>query len=464
MANMGTTFRNLDLAESTFWLLDRASSMNFAVFADGKGTLQIEAVKEALLWLQSKHPMLQVSIVHEPQEGSLSFTSQEKAVPIPFREISAKDARESFSDSVTQAIMQPFENGESPLMRCGLIRTANQFRLFLVFHHSIADGRSGLKLLDLLVQKLASSNGSEPPDTNPKAFPAAVHERLPANNTPPVMESNPASGVSFFEKKKSPPAASLLEIQLEPELMASLRAAGKSNGATLHGVLGACLLQSLANFEQRKSSTESGVGLSEDAAASADSETKRMALASPADLRTQMASDGSAADELALYISLITTTADVPSLESWKRACEASDFQPFWTLASFISKDVHNQIRTAALDFYRMLPEPGRYLTKPDPGKAYGALIQRLPQALAFSNAGIVGEFAAPADKSWSIENVAFTVHPSISQIIFVAATTYRDRLNLTLHIDANRWPESGLESYRQELVSLLDELRTHLQ
>ena len=44
---MGTPLRKLDLAESTFWLLDRASSMNFAVFADGIGELQGESVKKA---------------------------------------------------------------------------------------------------------------------------------------------------------------------------------------------------------------------------------------------------------------------------------------------------------------------------------------------------------------------------------------------------------------------------------
>ena len=464
MAIMGTPLRKLDLAESTFWLLDRASSMNFAVFADGIGELQGESVKKALQWLQKKHPMLQVSILHDSDDGSLSFHSESASSlnEIKFAESTVSDDAQEFSDEVGRAIMKPFENGEAPLMRCGLIQGPDRFRLYLIFHHSIADGRSGIALLDSLVRRLANSE-SELPDQSTDDLPAGVHERLPAGGEP-EMEQKPAQALKLYQKKKGPPSASLLEIQIRPDLLTSLRSTGKANGATLHGVLGACLLQSLANLEARRQAMEpatSKTSSASEVSTSTSSDALRMALASPADLRGQMSNP--AADDLALYISLITTTVDVPSLQSWEADQASANVDSFWSLARSISQDVHHQVSDGPLDFYRMLPDPGRYLTKPDPGKAYGALIQRLPQALAFSNAGIVKDFAEPENQSWRIQNAAFSVHPSVSQVMFVAATTYSQQLTLTIHIDANRWPDRGLKLFEEELSSVLNRLEEAL-
>lgn len=52
----------MDRAESFFWFLDRLSSMNFTVIAEGHGRLAPEAVQAALDRAQRRHPLLAASI------------------------------------------------------------------------------------------------------------------------------------------------------------------------------------------------------------------------------------------------------------------------------------------------------------------------------------------------------------------------------------------------------------------
>ncbi|MCB1140288.1 MAG: hypothetical protein KDK23_16140, partial [Leptospiraceae bacterium] len=168
----------------------------------------------------------------------------------------------------------------------------------------------------------------------------------------------------------------------------------------------------------------------------------RLALASPADMRGKLASG---ADDLALYISLITTTANVDA-----------SLQGLPELSRSISADVRRQIEDRPLEFYHLLPDPKRYLSKADPGKAYGALISRLPPAAALSNAGVVSDFSSAKDGSWMVENVSFSVHPSLSQMVFVAATTYGGSLTLTVNLDSSRWSEGLPSLFVQTVEELL--------
>ncbi|MBL8508817.1 MAG: hypothetical protein JNM11_10110, partial [Chitinimonas sp.] len=53
--------RPLDPAESLFWMLDRVSSMNFAVYAEGRTVLEEQALRRALQAVQAAHPLLNVA-------------------------------------------------------------------------------------------------------------------------------------------------------------------------------------------------------------------------------------------------------------------------------------------------------------------------------------------------------------------------------------------------------------------
>ena len=69
--------RPLDRAEAFFWFLDRCSSMNFAVMAEGEGPLAPAAFADAVARAQRVHPLLAVAI-ESPGGGPLAF------VPRPY--------------------------------------------------------------------------------------------------------------------------------------------------------------------------------------------------------------------------------------------------------------------------------------------------------------------------------------------------------------------------------------------
>ena len=67
--------RRLDRAEAFFWFLDRFSSMNFAVIAEGRGMIDTVALQNALAAAQLRHPLLAAGI-HADAWGCLHFAPQ----------------------------------------------------------------------------------------------------------------------------------------------------------------------------------------------------------------------------------------------------------------------------------------------------------------------------------------------------------------------------------------------------
>ncbi|MCB1304203.1 MAG: hypothetical protein KDK37_07995 [Leptospiraceae bacterium] len=405
--------RSLDLAEATFWLFDAASSMNFAVYACCSGRLELSALQAALGEIQKRHPLLSVRIHQDVEQSRLDFYSAPEA-PISVRRVSLAEGAflSQCYEHIAASMLQPFEAGEHPLVRCEFLESSDQFAVVLVFHHSIADGRSGLKLLESLFSILAGKEegAKASPEFPPPLHPAFEEKMGPMSGADGALKSPVA--LPFFGKRGGAPRAFLSSIEVPPSELHHLRAHAREKGATLQGALGAAILGALARL-----GNVSGL----------------LSLASPVDLRGKI---DQPADVLALYISLITSVVNVDPEDPWKAAPE-------------ITHDLHGQM-AQALQFYAMLPPPQRYLAKPDPAKPYGAFLQRLPVAAALSNAGPVAPF--PDGTDWQVDRVEFSVHPSLSQVLFASVTTYKDRLHMTIHIDANRWPEDGPQTFLQYL------------
>ncbi|MCK7475241.1 MAG: hypothetical protein MZV49_21000 [Rhodopseudomonas palustris] len=101
--------RPLDRAETFFWFLDRFSSMNFAVIAEGRGTLADAALQAALDAAQRRHPLLTVA-VEADAERRLNFVSR------PTRGISAPSGSQARAPT-TGAVRSP--NASSCPLRWG---------------------------------------------------------------------------------------------------------------------------------------------------------------------------------------------------------------------------------------------------------------------------------------------------------------------------------------------------------
>ena len=82
--------RRLDRAEAFFWFLDRSSSMNFAVLAEGTGALNRAALQHALDGAQLRHPMLRATVQADSEHPSSALRLLKPPSPVPA--ISAKSS------------------------------------------------------------------------------------------------------------------------------------------------------------------------------------------------------------------------------------------------------------------------------------------------------------------------------------------------------------------------------------
>ena len=144
--------RRLDRAEAFFWFLDRSSSMNFAVLAEGTGALDRAALQHALDGAQLRHPMLRAT-VQADSEQRLCFVEAQPVSSIPLEMLCTSDWR----SSLVVTMVELFALEQAPLMRAQLYCLANgSWALVLIFLHSIADARSAFSLLSELLLDCAA--------------------------------------------------------------------------------------------------------------------------------------------------------------------------------------------------------------------------------------------------------------------------------------------------------------------
>jgi hypothetical protein len=137
---MAGVARALDPAERFFWPSDRVSCMNFVGLAELDGSVDPLALRGAPDRAQPAHPMLQVRIA---AEGEAVRFETVRGVPIPLREITVSDR--DWLAAIEHELATPFGPGAAPRVRCAHLAFADAARsvVALVFHHAIADRRSG---------------------------------------------------------------------------------------------------------------------------------------------------------------------------------------------------------------------------------------------------------------------------------------------------------------------------------
>lgn len=132
-------------------LLDAGSSgnMNFTVIVAYRGELQEQTLRQALAFLQAEHRLLR-SALHWTDQGC-SFGDTAAAVPLrtrpyrgfdQWREVAREDVRPRFADPAL------------PLWRISWLYGNGAGQLLLTFHHAIADGVCGMRLVDQLFSAL----------------------------------------------------------------------------------------------------------------------------------------------------------------------------------------------------------------------------------------------------------------------------------------------------------------------
>ncbi|HEY9872915.1 MAG TPA: hypothetical protein V6D12_05745 [Candidatus Obscuribacterales bacterium] len=149
--------RLLGSLEHFLWLIDQTIPMNVVLCATIKGSLTVDQLKEALVWVQRKHPLLAVRIVIDEHEQP-RFVSEGVSY-IPLRSL-ARQGENHWCQEAEAELFRPFAWSEGPLIRVILLHSPDISDLIVTFDHCIGDGLSGAYLIRDILREV-SEPGSD---------------------------------------------------------------------------------------------------------------------------------------------------------------------------------------------------------------------------------------------------------------------------------------------------------------
>lgn len=424
--------RPLDTAEAFFWLLDRYSSMNFAVIAEGTGPLATDALAAALPLLQARHPLLAVGIA-PLADNTLQFFPA--GAPAGLHEATA--GADEWRSRLARDIVRPFVPGEAPLFRAHLYRLPDErWVLALSFHHSIGDARSGFTVLrELLSVASGCRNELQPLQPRPslmRLYPQAYSgeagmreaEALKAIKRDEAKRVGFPENVPGYREVRELDAPDILSLSYSPAETEAIAAAAKTRGATVHGAIGAAQLLAVRSLYPA-------------------GEEKPITLTTPADLRSTLAPPMDV-ETPGFYVTLLHPTFRVgPTTDFWSLAGEVAE------------RTRQHRARGDGHFLYHFIPPTNSVPLDETGVVAFNeAINRRAPQTALLSNAGII----PPIETGGAVEVVAlsFSLCPTPKQIFFASATTYAGRLTLDFMYDSVRLPAAAMRQVRDEMDARL--------
>lgn len=380
--------RPLGATENLYWRFDAHAPINFGVVAELQGQIVMEQLREALIALQRRHPLLRVKIECDGK-GRPWFRSG--VGEIELRIVNGEHVNGVCAGGVPldawkileQEVNIPLNSLHGPLMRCVLVRHAPaRHSLVMCFHHSVSDGKSAVYLLRDLLQSLKRQQQGQSAaleslapvgyygDRTPQLGPWAARESIRTAWDTLKAVTRFLEGVGFptglqrYKDASSTPRTPGVLIEpriVEPEIMQALAQRAKAERTTLQCVLNAALSLTVA--------ADSPTGL-----------LQRTACSQVLDMRDRL--DPPVGEDCGLFASGATSlhalTADTP----------------FWPLTRKIHEQLQHSIVTP-LPFFH--PAMHRHFIRLGRGlgvnnfRAFSEFVGRLhPEGLAVSNLGRV--------------------------------------------------------------------------
>ncbi len=312
--------RALGPTESIYYLLDKLYCLNFVVFAEIDGPFDTGRLTGALHAVQAEHPLLRARLAVVGGRAWFKPVAAESH-PIPIETGGLRDWR----SRIEAQLERPFLDA-APLARFMCFGSgARKSVAAMVFHHSIADGRSGA---DVLLEVLRRAGGEDLPLKHRPAQPSAqtldlikLEGRVGASlrtlgywlqqgkTALKLARQLPGFDMAVHAERR----IRVVPFTLAKATVRALLEACRAHGSTMQGALGAAQLLAIND--------EFGVA-----------QSRNLGLNSLADLRGALGGNLTQQD-LGLYIATVTTVHAI--------AAEPD----FWRLAA----DVRNQLK-AVLD------------------------------------------------------------------------------------------------------------------
>src|SRR5690242_14471650 len=125
--------------------------MPFVLAAEFGNTLDVHRVRDALVAVQYRHPLLSAHIKDDPETGPGFY----RRVPVAPIDLAVhQDFDQDWQLLAAEELTRPFDSATTPLMRATLMTHRLASTLLLTFDHVVSDGISAVLVLNDLLTKL----------------------------------------------------------------------------------------------------------------------------------------------------------------------------------------------------------------------------------------------------------------------------------------------------------------------
>lgn len=404
--------RCLGRTEHIYWLLDQLYCLNFLVLAEIEGTVNPNDLQIALDIVQQEHPVLRSKITLDKTGQPCFKPVSADDYPLRLETLGLRNWR----GRLEAQLMTRFEPEESPLARFFWFRgKARKSVVAMVFHHSIADGRSGAGVLIDILRRTVGQ------DRKPR-FRAArpSSQDLDLIKDKPVIAAR-LKEIRFWLDKgrevlkfaeqlpdydmtvKDTRKIKIIPFSIPSETNSALLAACRDRGATIHGALGASLLFAVnSEFDEV--------------------ESRYLGLNSLADLRSIL--KGNMTDQdLGLYISTLTTV-------HW-----LEQDQDFWHLAREIPDRLKGIMNSGDANLINgIFTEMPLFSSDQSGARKVQKIVAMAPPSSMLTNIGRIND--VPLGKSLRIRSLGFAVSPPAQHPVCVTAASYGGQMCVNLLYD----------------------------
>lgn len=428
---MSSMDRRLGSTENIYYFLDKLYCLNFVPFAELSGSLDLDRVNEALRAVQLEQPLLRARF--ELVDGRYWF----KPVAAEEFPLCAETAPfKGWRDVVTAQLDTPF-SGDAPLARFFLFGGRGKKSVAaMVFHHSIADGKSGT---NVLLEVLRRAGGEAIPMLYQRAHPSA-HD-LDLIKTKTALQGSLqtikywlnqgkralkfAQQLPGFDMRvQSTRDIRIIPFEVPPQTGAAILAACRSYGTTVHGALGAAQVMAINDeFGERAN--------------------RNLALNSLADLRSVLMDDLTEFD-LGLYIATLNTVHEIGSEPD------------FWPLAIDIRAKLKAILESGDANLvHSVYREDTLFPPTKQGARMVHAVTALAPPASMLTNIGKVEELTLA--NGVHVDSVAFAVTGPTLHPICVTATTYANRMYINVVYDRQKLDDAQARRITKSIRRWLD-------
>ena len=168
--------RKLSVAERVMWMSHQVGGVENCLFAAHlSGSVEQNALRAALDLIARRHPLLRVRV---EVRGITPFFVSDEVPPVPLR-VEQRQGDHHWHSEAERELNDPLSMSAGPLFRVVLIKSDEQADVLFVYHHLIADGKSGLNLVTEVLDLTGQITGGLAPVITEIAEHQPLEEILP---------------------------------------------------------------------------------------------------------------------------------------------------------------------------------------------------------------------------------------------------------------------------------------------